>query len=113
MIVAHYRFPRGARIVIPLGFHADASERAADIGVTAWLLYSGARPTEVTADMEKVADFTIEERGQNKGWFLTIEESDDLAVGFHLTAIRATSEDSSDTSDRIALVEITQPVTGV
>ncbi len=111
MIVAHYRFPRGSQIIIPLNFTSDDGELAADFAVQAWLRYCGFRPAEIAESMPKVGELEAEERIENAGWFLTMA-SDDLEPGFYATAPRLFQNDFSTPGDRIALIEITVPVTG-
>jgi hypothetical protein len=115
MIVAHYRFTRGSPIEVPLEFKADASEKLADVTVEAWLRYSGFRPKDVTPDMGLSGEFSVEERGENAGWLLVIPsaESAGLDLGYHVTDLRVTTDDGiGRTSDRVALIEIVEPVTG-
>lgn len=120
MIAAHYRFPRGSSIVIPLDFAADDGETTASIYISAWLRFAGQRAEEVTADMVKVAEFTVEPRSRNEGWFLRIPDSSALEPGFYLTDIRMEDSPIAEAmpggdvliSDRLALIEITLPVTG-
>lgn len=114
MIVAHYVHTRGSYIAVPLDFSGDGGETLADVAIEAWLRHAGFQPTEVTDDMEKVAEFAVEPRGGNAGWFLTIGEATSATFepGFYLTDIRITAGGNSITSDRLALIEITLPVTG-
>jgi hypothetical protein len=111
MIVAIYEFKRGSIIAVPLDFTADDGEVLADVtGMSAWLRFAGFRPSEVTDDMPKVAEFAIEQRGNNEGWILTIDADASAALdpGFHVTDIRVGDQISPVT----AIINITLPVTG-
>lgn len=111
MIVAIYEVKHGSKMEIPLDFTADNGEVIADVGaIEAWLRYAGHKPTEVTADMAKVAEFTVQERDTGDGWLLLMsaEECADLQPGFHVTDLRIGDQNSPTT----AIINIILPVTG-
>lgn len=110
MIVYYDRIPRGSMIVIPLDLDADDGETADDFAVSSWLRFARYRAEQVTADMPKVAEFTVEPRDDRSGWLLVLEPEDSAALepGFYLADVKV--EDRI--SDRLALIEITLPVTG-
>lgn len=111
MIVAHYRFPRGSLMVVPLDYSADAGDTFADITLTASMRYAEYRAGEVTAEMGEPIALGVETRSDDAGWLLTTE-TDGLDTGFYLAGVRVVADDMDQISDRLALVEITEPVTG-
>lgn len=110
-IVAHYQFPRGSQVIIPLDYSADAGEDFDTLTITASARYSGFYAREVTDDMGEPISLAVETRSNNAGWFLTYD-SDDMENGFYVAGIRVTAPDYDQTSANLALIEITEPVTG-
>ncbi|RYM07990.1 hypothetical protein [Sphingobium cupriresistens] len=113
MIETIYEFPRGSTIRVPIDFDADDGETMADIDlIEADLRFADYKPADVTEDMPKQLACTIEARGDNAGWFVTVEadRSSALPLGYYVFDVRLTVG-GAVTIGQPAAIKITEPVT--
>lgn len=84
-------YPRGGMVRLALDFLATANERPTDIElVEVDYRFAGAKPEIITDEMPKIGEFLVTLRGANEGWFATIAETEDLALGYYVADLRLT-----------------------
>lgn len=106
-------YPRGGVIRIALDFSADAGERMDDIDlVEADVRFAGEKPAKITDDMPLITSFEVETRPDEAGWFLTIEDSAALDLGYYVADVRLTVGGEVSYGQPASFL-VTEPVTQV